>query len=266
MSDLRIDDYLDLEPLRTRMETHRRFSEKPDDVEGALLGCIEIRGDDDLVDVGSGTGEFVRRLAGGGHSGRLVALDSSPAAVAAAAGPGVESVLGDAGDLPFESATFDVVTARHMLYHVRDLRVALQESHRVLVPGGVFAAVVNNSDSSAKLKSAVTDAARSCGVEVPPDIGARASSANVPDAVASVFGRVEVTRFDNALVFDDAEPLLRHFASVLSFFGVDEPEDRRAVMERLAGTARDWFDSGRGPWRDQKGYTVCAARKPEHAA
>lgn len=33
------------------------------------------------------------------------------------------------------------------------------------------------------------------------------------------------------------------------------------VMEVLAGTVNDWFESDRGQWRDEKGYIVCTARK-----
>lgn len=45
-------------------------------------------------------------------------------------------VVADAMDLPFADQSFDVVTAKHVLYHVADAAGALQEIRRVLVPGG----------------------------------------------------------------------------------------------------------------------------------
>ena len=261
MTDRALDDYLDLEPLQTRIDTHRKFSERPDDVEASLLGCITPQPGDALLDIGSGTGDFLRNLRTSGHTGRLVALDSSPAAVAAAGNSSIEAHLGDACDLPFADDTFDVVTARHMLYHVRDLALAVLEAQRVLRPTGTFVAVVNNSNSSLRLKEAVGAAAEACGIEVPPDVNERANSANVPDVVAATFGQAAVTRFDNALLFDRPDPLLRHLASVLAFFGVHGDNDRSAVMEVISVTVNDWFESAQGPWRDEKGYIVCTARK-----
>ncbi len=43
--------------------------------------------------------------------------------------------------LPFSDAQFDVVFARAVLHHTRDLRAACEEFLRVLKPGGVFIAV-----------------------------------------------------------------------------------------------------------------------------
>lgn len=48
---------------------------------------------------------------------------------------GVEKI--DATNIPFESNCFDFLIANHILEHIPDHRVALQEFHRVLVPGGI---------------------------------------------------------------------------------------------------------------------------------
>ena len=45
--------------------------------------------------------------------------------------------------LPFPDASFDVLTARHMLYHVPSVPAALAEFRRVLKPGGRFLATTN---------------------------------------------------------------------------------------------------------------------------
>lgn len=88
---------------------------------------------------------------GGGHTaialapyvGRMVALDLTPEMLRAAeeyAGernmPGIEFVLGDAESLPFEDATFDLVTCRIAAHHFPHVSAFLAEVTRVLVPGG----------------------------------------------------------------------------------------------------------------------------------
>jgi ubiquinone/menaquinone biosynthesis methyltransferase len=48
----------------------------------------------------------------------------------------VSFVTGDMSTLPFQTATFDVVTTGYGLRNVPQLSIALEEIHRVLVPGG----------------------------------------------------------------------------------------------------------------------------------
>ena len=43
--------------------------------------------------------------------------------------------------LPFEDGAFDVVFARAVLHHTRDLNDACREMYRVLNPGGLFLGV-----------------------------------------------------------------------------------------------------------------------------
>ncbi|MHB0990449.1 MAG: class I SAM-dependent methyltransferase [Burkholderiales bacterium] len=48
----------------------------------------------------------------------------------------IETVLSPAEQLPFEDASFDLIVTRYSAHHWRDLKVALAEAARVLVPGG----------------------------------------------------------------------------------------------------------------------------------
>ncbi|WP_064094044.1 class I SAM-dependent methyltransferase [Rossellomorea aquimaris] len=41
-------------------------------------------------------------------------------------------------DIPYDTNQFDAVIANHMLYHVQDKQLGIQEVRRVLKPGGVF--------------------------------------------------------------------------------------------------------------------------------
>lgn len=59
---------------------------------------------------------------------------------------GFATVTGQQADvtaLPFADASFDVVVAMHMLYHVTDQARAVAEMHRVLKPGGTLAVTTN---------------------------------------------------------------------------------------------------------------------------
>ena len=93
-----------------------------------------------LLDVGSGTGAVA--LAARRRGYQVSAVDGSTAMVArlSARLPAVR--VADATALPFDDATFDVVTAGFVLHLLSDPQAALDEANRVLMPGGLLAFTV----------------------------------------------------------------------------------------------------------------------------
>jgi 2-polyprenyl-3-methyl-5-hydroxy-6-metoxy-1,4-benzoquinol methylase len=86
--------YASLSPLRTRIEVHRRYSEQPDDLEQAVEEAVDAAGTAAVLDVGCGTGSFLRRLAGNGAGRRLVGVDPSTAAVSSLNGVAAVAAVG----------------------------------------------------------------------------------------------------------------------------------------------------------------------------
>lgn len=97
----------------------------------------------DLLDIGCGTGANLPMLASAaGREGRVTGIDFSPLALRFArdhlASLPVTLLQGDALHLPFDDASFDVVTMLDVLEHLSDDRRSLQEVRRVLRPGGAY--------------------------------------------------------------------------------------------------------------------------------
>jgi SAM-dependent methyltransferase len=96
-----------------------------------------------VLEVGCGTGAIVRELARLGAS-RVVGLDLDPAALDFAREQGGESgekssvtyVEGDAHELPFSDAVFDVVVCHYLLLWLADAARAVREMARVARPMG----------------------------------------------------------------------------------------------------------------------------------
>ncbi len=108
-----------------------------------------------LLDVGSGPGAITAALARLASPGQVVGLDAEPRMVERAAAFCVEQglsntsfVQGDAHELPFESASFDVVLSHAVLDWLVDPLRALREQLRVLKPGGVVFTNVSDMDSA----------------------------------------------------------------------------------------------------------------------
>ncbi len=109
---------------------------------GTMATELDLRPDDDLLDVGCGSGGLLKDHAA--HVHQVAGLDASEIQVAMArrrlaerieAGT-AEIVLGDATALPWEDGRFSAVTALALIEFVPDPLKVLSEMHRVLRPGG----------------------------------------------------------------------------------------------------------------------------------
>src|SRR5688572_27304326 len=86
-----------------------------------------------ILDVGCGTGGNLKLLS---QFGNAEGVDISADALAFCRERGLEVKAGAAEDLPYEDATFDLVTALDVVEHLDDDVAGLREMRRVLRPGG----------------------------------------------------------------------------------------------------------------------------------
>ncbi|WP_432988893.1 methyltransferase domain-containing protein [Dactylosporangium sp. CA-233914] len=192
-----------------------------------------------ILDAGSGTGEAARllatRLCG---TGSIVALDSSPAALAAARardeGSCVQYHHGDVTALDFPDGHFDAVRCERVLQHLASPDTAVAELARVTRPGGRVCLIDTDWESVAvdglprHLVTAVREHLLATVVGQHLDMGRtlrrRLVHAGLPD----------VTAVPVALYFPD--PIAA--AAVLPMVNPMVPPDAGLVPDRLR---EEWF-------------------------
>ncbi len=102
----------------------------------ALLSRTALPARPRILDAGCGTGGYLQRYA---KLGEASGVDPSPEAVGFCHERGLASVQ-QAGleELPFEAASFDLITATDVLEHVAAEHEALRELRRVAAPGAAL--------------------------------------------------------------------------------------------------------------------------------
>jgi len=112
----------------------------------------------DALDAGCGTGFLSFELASRGH--RVTGVDFAPAMIAEARRKAAERNAairfeeGDAEQLPFGAASFDLVISRHVLWTLPHPEAAIDEWMRVLRKGGRLVVVDGQFDATAPVTPA----------------------------------------------------------------------------------------------------------------
>jgi ubiquinone/menaquinone biosynthesis C-methylase UbiE len=193
--------YKTSENLATRIALHERFSNSPEPFPRWVFDRLPLESATDVLEVGCGNGNLWYanrdRVPPGLH---LTLTDFSEGMVEEASsriGDVATYRIADVQELPFEEASFDLVVANHMLYHLPDPGRALGEIARVLRSGGVVIAATNGRDHLRELRTGGSIRwSRTFGLE------------NGPAQVARHFEDVEVELFPDWLEVTEVEPLL----------------------------------------------------------
>lgn len=127
--------------LETRISIHEKYSRNKQPFGEWIVSHYHLKPDEQVLELGCGTGSMwqgVELPAGC----RLTLTDLSPGMLDTARNNtrhlSADYAVCDAMALPYADATFDVVIANMMLYHVPDIDQALGEIRRVLKLGGRF--------------------------------------------------------------------------------------------------------------------------------
>lgn len=184
-----------------------------------LVNRAHLERGDRVLDVGTGTGIVARRATAiVGPSGSVTALDISPDMLAVArkapapAQPIIEWIEGDALDLRFPDATFNVVLCQQALQFFPDRAQALREMFRVLAPGGRIAV---SSWRSPELNPYAIEFAKVVDKQVGPEAGAETRSPFGWDNQRELVQTLKSAGFSNvqadAVTLDMREPDLTTF-------------------------------------------------------
>lgn len=117
-------------------------------------------------------------------------------------------------NIPYEEESFDVVVARHMLYHVEDIDKALSEVKRVLKRSGRFYVSTNGLEHMRELKTLLKNSNIDMDYN-PEKYAERFGLENGEKYLSKYFNEVTVQEFKGEIVVDKAEPVVSYIASAI---------------------------------------------------
>jgi SAM-dependent methyltransferase len=209
--------YRDGGNLESRIQIHERFSQNPQGLHSWMHGIFRLSNASQVLEVGGGTGQLWDSATDDlAFDLRLTLTDLSPGMLAEAEArlasrfKAARFQVADIAQLDFPPASFDVVMAHFMLYHVPDLQPAFDAVCRVLSPQGHFYATTVGEDHLAELKALVQAYAPD---EVIPGFSPTFTLENSLTQLGTHFVDFERMDYPDHLLVSEPEPLVRYILS-----------------------------------------------------
>ncbi|WP_105616448.1 class I SAM-dependent methyltransferase [Vallitalea okinawensis] len=121
----------------------------------------------------------------------------------------------DIQEIPYEDESFDIIIARHMLYHVPDIDKALSEVKRVLKPNGKFYVSTNGKGHMQELIELVKKYDKYINFN-PSKFADKFGIENGNEMLKQYFNNVSAENFDGQIVVHKAEPVVSYVTSIIS--------------------------------------------------
>lgn len=224
--------------LNARIQIHKRFTTSTKSWEAFIFENLPDLGGKRLLALGCGNATQWcanrRRFA---PDAAIVLTDLSEGMLAEAR-PDFEGdarftlTCMDASKLEFDDASFDFVTANHMLYHVPDIALTLSEVARVLKPGGGMMAATNGANYMLDLDNLLTEFWPAYGGL--HTMSMKFNLENGAEQLCQWFGKVEKKLYAGELWVTEALPLLEYAYStprVQQMIPMDQKEQMRAFIQ-----------------------------------
>lgn len=237
---LQKEQYQNATNLDARIRLHKHYSTNPYGLPRWMFDRFTIPAGASLLEVGAGSGNIWRENADRTPtSWHTLLSDFSPGMIhqtretLATTLPRAYFLGADAQHLPLPDASFDVVIANFMLYHVPDRDQAIAEFRRVLKPGGQLYAATNGQDHLRELRELT--ARFDPLIEFWQDQGGGSFSLeNGGDQLRAHFADIALHPYEDAIVVNDAAAVVDYVASFAPIGETQRTMFRDFVADEIA--------------------------------
>jgi ubiquinone/menaquinone biosynthesis C-methylase UbiE len=230
--------YQDSAKLKARIRLYDRFNVNPYGWRRWILEQIRVPAEARHLEIGCGPGDLWHSCGERISLGWNIVLSDSSAGMMTEITRNLSGIKAEfrwlqceADYIPLVTQQFDAVVANHMLYHVEDIRRAIDEFRRVLKPAGILFATTNGRAHLHELVDLV--AAFDNTIPFHRRVFNRFSLENGPEVLKPVFKSIEVRRYPDSIRVTEADAVCDYVLSSFSTFRLPE-----ATKDALAAHIR----------------------------
>lgn len=232
------EQYRDEHRLRSRYAVHKQFSTAETDYLEWIFDHLSKSKTVSIFDLGCGPGYIWQRNLKRLPQNCLLRLGDRSAGMLSSArkhlvdlSAQVDYVQLDAEQLPLRADEFQAVLCLHVLHHISNLHVVLEEVRRVLAPGGQLLAATNGDLHMHEFRVAL----ERCGVQTEYFKGGyKFNLQQGRRQLLELFDRVECIHFKDALRVTQVEPLMAYARSGI-------PEDHAVKQEEALDRLENYW-------------------------
>jgi len=208
--------------LEARIRLHELYSTNQEDWVSFVQDQIKESGSSSILEVGCGSGNLWKKNTDMNLPiKRLILSDFSFGMLKGFSFTNKNSKVenfsaNDVQFLPFPDETFDLVVANHMLYHVPDIDLALDEISRVLTPNGVLFAATNGESHMQELDFLMNKYVPEALVIY--KISTKFSLENARSFLDKHFKEIKLIPYAGMLVIPEVEPIMNYIISIWGNF------------------------------------------------
>lgn len=226
----------------------------------AVFELLAPKAGERILDVGCGDGALTLDIAESGAD--VLGFDASEELLATAAERGLNTQLGDAANMNFDSE-FDAVFSNAALHWVLDAQGAVEGMYRALKPGGRLAVEFGGFGNIAAIRTALTAVLLRHGYEDLPNDHYNPTAKTYTALLESVgFKEVDAAIIPRQTFLEAGmEAWLHTFRNgLLDRLGIVEEQKKLIFAETAELLKPALFDPGTGWWADYVRIRVTAAK------
>ncbi|PIN81090.1 hypothetical protein COV13_02280 [Candidatus Woesearchaeota archaeon CG10_big_fil_rev_8_21_14_0_10_32_9] len=260
-------NYKSTKALETR-KSFWRNQENRINAEEEFCKLLQLTGTEKILDVGCGYGDMLGYIKAKYTKTTLVGIDNSENMIKTARSKynNIAFEVADVQKLPFKDKTFDVVIAKHMLYHVTNIKKAFKEIHRVLKPEGRLIISLNtlSSKSRANIEKYKQEIEKTSRYKLVQTV-TRINTENYPKYYDSQDFKI-LKEFKNYsyTVMNNAKPLTEYISTFREFF-IPTPSEND--WKQIIGKIRKKIDieiKKKGPLEEVRGFGIILFKKNDY--
>lgn len=256
--------YLDSDKLNSRWDLYN-FCVPQLDIYHSGIQSLDLKGGENVLEVGCGDGGALVRLKRDGHIGKLVGTDIGKEIFRDNTRDfsDISFIHTSADDLPFEVDSFDVILAFFMLYHMPDIQKTLMEWKRVLRTDGRIVVATSSTMNRPKHKKYKKRVEEILGKKSPAQFSSSFNMENGKEQLEAIFEIVEERVFESEIQLYKSEPYLATLDSIRDMFqpvpsAIEWKQVRECIKEEVE---KEIEEAGYFTDYVKRGYFICKNNK-----